>query len=176
MLSKQKEPPLKLISQWSRFWIRVARVPYCCRMATSLALLGAPPPMIRKFFATLDPRGWVDPRATLWGPTIRLGLNGYIDKRVEIYQENHSGPVEVGDRVCLYEDTHIFVGQGGSLQIGPGSDIHRGCQIESYKEPIQIGSRVGISAGCTTSFVRSRQCIDPTLCRSRACVEWTDHH
>ena len=118
-------------------------------MATSLALFGAPPPMLRKFFATLDPRGWVDPRATLWGPTIRLGLNVYIDKQVEIYQEGGSGPVEVGDRVCLYEDTHILVGQGGSLQIGAGSNIHRGCQIESYKEPIQIGARVGISARCT---------------------------
>lgn len=143
-----RKPMGKLSWHWPRFWMRVAGVPYCRRIATSLALIGAPPPLERNVFATFNRRGWIDPRATLWGPRIQLGLNVYIDNGVEIYQTADGGPVEVGDRVRLYEDTHILVGAEGSLHIGAGCNIHRGTQIESYKAPIQIGSRVGIAARC----------------------------
>jgi acetyltransferase-like isoleucine patch superfamily enzyme len=34
------------------------------------------------------------------------------------------------------------------VYIGTGTSIHQGCQIESYKAPIQIGQRVGIAARC----------------------------
>lgn len=126
----------------------MAGVRYCRRIATGLALIGAPPPLLRCFFATFNPKGWIDPRATLWGPRIQLGLNVYIDNGVQIYQEENGGQVEVGDRVRLYEDTHILVGPEGGLFIGADTKIHRGCQIESYKAPIQIGRGVGIAARC----------------------------
>lgn len=126
----------------------MAGVRYCRRIATGLALLGAPPPLQRDVLATLNPRGWIDPRATLWGPRIQLGLNVYIDKGVQVSQAADGGPVKVGDRVRLFEDTHIIVGAGGGLSIGANSHIQRGCQIESYKAPIQIGSGVWIAARC----------------------------
>ena len=134
--------------KWARFWMRVAGISYCSRIATGLALLGAPPPGERVVYATFNPRGWIDPRATLWGSRIQLGLNVYIDSRVEIYQAADGGLVDVGDRARLYEDTHILVASEGSLHIGIGTSIHRGCQIESYKAPIWIGSGVEIAARC----------------------------
>lgn len=138
----------KLSWHWPRFWMRVAGIRYCRRIATGFALLGAPPPLQRSSHATFHPKGWIHPRSVLWGPNIRLGRNVYIDTEVQIYQEADGGPVEIGDRVRLYEGTHIIVGAGGGLSIGADCNIHRGCQIESYKAPIQIGSRVGMAARC----------------------------
>ena len=128
--------------------MRLSGIRYCRRIATRLALLGAPPSLERSVFATFNRRGWVDPRATLWGPRIQLGLHVFIDNRVRICQQENGGPVEVGDRVQLHEDTHILVGAGGGLFIGADTRIHRGCQIESYEEPIRIGCRVGIAPRC----------------------------
>src|SRR5688572_32419640 len=115
---------LKLSWQWPRFWMRVAGVPYCRRIATSLALFRAPPSLERIVFATFNPRGWIDPRATVWGSRIHLGAHVYIDKRTEIYQTADGGPVEIGDRVRIYEDTHILVGAEGTVHIGADSKIH----------------------------------------------------
>lgn len=115
-----------------------------------MALLGAGPCFQRHSLAGVTPQGFISTRATLFGDGIRLGLNVFIDDRVLIHQElSDCGPVEVGDRVKLHEDTHILVGPEGSVQIGAGTSIHRGCQIESYKAPIIIGRDVGIAARCT---------------------------
>ena len=134
---------------WPRFWMRLSGIPYCRGIATSIALLGVGPCFQRHRLAGLTPRGFISTRATLYGDRINLGLNVFIDDRVLIYQESDSGTVEIGDRVKLQEDTHILVGLEGSVQIGAGTRIHRGCQIESYKAPIRIGRDVGIAARCT---------------------------
>jgi acetyltransferase-like isoleucine patch superfamily enzyme len=138
----------KLSWHWPHFWMRLTGVPYFHKIATRIALLGAPPCFQRFFLADLAPQGFISPNATLFGATIRLGLNVFIDDRVLIYQESGSGPVDGGDRLKLLEDTHILVGPGGSVSIGAGTTIHRGCQIESYKAPITIGRRVEIAPRC----------------------------
>ena len=134
---------------WPRVWMRLSGVRYIGKIATHLALLGVPPFLKRCFLANLTPRGFISPRSKLWGATIKLGSNVFIDDHVLIYQEEpNGGPVELGDRVKLFEDTHIIVGPGGGLYIGSGTSIHRGCQIDSYKATIQIGCRVEIAARC----------------------------
>ncbi|MEO7818824.1 MAG: acyltransferase [Actinomycetota bacterium] len=72
----------------------------------------------------------------------------FIDDRVLIHQALDAGSVTLGNRVHLEEDTHIVNGAGGAVTIGDDSHIHRGCQIVSYKAPIQIGLRVEIAARC----------------------------
>lgn len=141
--------------------MRLSEIPYCRRIATSIALLGVGPCFKRHSLAGLTPRGFISTRATLYGDRINLGLNVFIDDRVLIYQESDSGTVDIGDRVKLHEDTHILVGPGGSVQIGAGTSIHRGCQIESYKAPIRIGRCVEIAARC--AFVSSNHGITPSL-------------
>jgi acetyltransferase-like isoleucine patch superfamily enzyme len=88
-------------------------------------------------------------------------LNVYIDNRVEINQLPDGGPVEIGDRVRLYEDTHIEVGAEGGLFIGVDTNIHRGCEIESHKAPIRIGSRVEIAARCALHSFDHGTSMDP---------------
>lgn len=138
----------KLERHWPRFWMRLAGLPYCRRLATSLALWWAPPYYLRHVLAELNSRGFISTRATLWGSTIQFGANIFIDDRVLIYQEAGGGSVELGDRVRLQEDTHVQTGAGGTVKIGADTHLHRGCQLSAYKAPIRIGSRVEIAARC----------------------------
>lgn len=138
----------KLEKQWPRFWMRVAGLPYCRRLATGLALWWAPPFFQRHALADLNPRGFISPRATIWGSAVRLGANIFIDDRVLLYQEADGGAIELGDRVRLQEDTHVLTGAGGSVTIGADTHLHRGCQLSAYKSAIQIGRGVEIAASC----------------------------
>lgn len=128
--------------------MRVAGLPYCRRLATGLALWWAPPYFQRHGLADLNPRGFISPRATVWGSAVRLGANIFIDDRVLLYQEADGGAIELGDRVRLQEDTHVLTGAGGSVTIGADTHLHRGCQLSAYKAPIQIGRGVEIAARC----------------------------
>ena len=128
--------------------MRLAGLPYCRRLATGLALWWAPPYFQRHCLADLSPRGFISTRATVWGSSIQFGANVFIDDRVLIYQEADGGPIELGDRVRLQEDTHVLTGAGGTVTIGADTHIHRGCQLSAYKAPIRIGSAVEIAARC----------------------------
>ncbi len=138
----------KLERHWPRFWMRVAGLPYCRRVATGLALWWAPPYFERHHLANLNPRGFISTHATLWGSAIQLGAHIFIDDRVLIYQESEGGPVTLGNRVRVQEDTQIVTGAGGSVTIGVDTHVHRGCQLSAYKEAIRIGERVEIAARC----------------------------
>ncbi len=138
----------KLGWHWPRFWMRLAGLPYCRRLATGLALWWAPPYTHRHCLADLNPRGFISTRATFSGSTIHLGANVFIDDRVMIYQDWDHGSVTLGNRVRLQEDTHILTGVGGSVTIGDDTHIQRGCQLNAYKAPIRIGDRVEIAARC----------------------------
>jgi acetyltransferase-like isoleucine patch superfamily enzyme len=48
----------------------------------------------------------------------------------------------------LQEDTQILTGRGGAVTIGDDAHIQRGCQLNAYVAPIQIGDRVEIAARC----------------------------
>jgi acetyltransferase-like isoleucine patch superfamily enzyme len=118
-------------------------------MATRLALLGAGPYLERCALAKMHPKGFISPNARFNGSNILTGSNVFIDDRVLIYQDGpDAGLVELGDRVKLFEDTHIMVGKGGEVYIGSGTSIHRGCQIDSYETSILIGCNVEIAARC----------------------------
>lgn len=138
----------KLEGRWPRFWMRLAGLPFCRRIATSMALWWAPPYFQRHCLADLNPRGFISTKATLFGATISLGANVFLDDRVLIYQDWDAGAVSLGNRVRLQEDTHVLVGAGGSVTIGDDTHIHRGSQLSAYKMPIRIGNGVEIAARC----------------------------
>ncbi len=128
--------------------MRLSGFRYVGRIVTRLALIGMPPFLQRTALARMTPRGFISPSARIHGSTIKWGSHVFIDDRVLIYQEPVCGPVELGDRVKVFEDTHIVVGPEGGVCIGSGTSIHRGCQIDSYKAPIWIGCEVEIAARC----------------------------
>ncbi len=138
----------KLEGRWPRFWMRLAGLPFCRRIATGLALWWAPPYFQRHCLADLNPRGFISTKAKLFGSRISLGANVFLDDRVLISQEWDAGAVSMGNRVRLQEDTHILVGPGGSVMIGDDTHLQRGCQLNAYKEAIRIGNRVEIAARC----------------------------
>jgi acetyltransferase-like isoleucine patch superfamily enzyme len=155
----------KVQSYWPRLWMRLSGIRFLKRIATRMALLGTLPFLQRCFLADLTPHGFISPKSTFVGSRIKLGSNVFIDDRVLIYQESSGGLVEVGDRVKLFEDTHILVSQEGSVHIGSGTSIHRGCQIESYMAPIHIGHRVEIAARCDFQSFDHGTAIDRPISR-----------
>ena len=138
-----------LVSIWVRFWMRFAGLNRCGRIATRLAVWGAPPYRARRYFASLYPHGYVAPSATIYHTDVRLGEHVFIGDRVVFFQAAHGGRVELGDRVSVFGDVNFETGQGGSITIGAGSRVHRGCNLIAYLAPIQIGCDVGMAQNCT---------------------------
>lgn len=133
---------------WVRFWMRHAGLSGLGRFATRLAAWCAPPHKARPYLARMNPMGYVAPSVTIYHSDLRLGMNVFIDDRVLIFQRENGGPVELGDRICIYRDTILETGYGGHLRIGAHSSIHPRCQLNAYVVPIHIGSGVMIAPNC----------------------------
>jgi PAS domain S-box-containing protein len=133
---------------WARFWMRYAGLGYVGRAATRLATLFAGPYKSRCFLANLNRKGYVAPTATVHHADLRLGDNVFIGDRAVIYQDADGGPIELGDRVVLHNDTIIEVGARGSLTIGAGTAVQPRCHFEAFTESIRIGRGVMIAPYC----------------------------
>ena len=48
----------------------------------------------------------------------------------------------------VYGDILLETGEGGSITVGAGSRIQRGCHLIAYLAPIQIGRDVGLAQNC----------------------------
>lgn len=133
---------------WSRFWMQFAGLGYFGRIATYLATWFAPPYKQRRYLARYNARGYVAPNAIIHHNNLQLGANVFIGDRVTIFQSEHGGSVELGDRVHIHQDTCIETGKGGSLKIGADTHIQLRCQFSAYKGSIQIGRGVQIAPNC----------------------------
>ncbi len=136
-------------SSWTRFWMRFAGRGRFGRIATWVATWFAPPYQARIYLSYLNRRGYVAPNATLYHTHLTLGEHVFIGDRVTIFQAGDGGPVALADHVKLYGDVLLETGPRGSIAVGPGTRIHRGCQLIAYEAPIRIGCDVGISQNCS---------------------------
>jgi acetyltransferase-like isoleucine patch superfamily enzyme len=118
------------------------------RHAMRLAAWGAPPYKARTYLAWMNERGFVSPAATLYHARLRLGKHVFIGDRAIIFEGPDGGEVELGDGACLFGDCLLETGDGGSIFVGPGSRVHRGCQLVAYKSHIHIGRDVGLAQNC----------------------------
>jgi len=116
--------------------------------ATRLAAWIAPPHKARVYLSRMNPRGYIAPSVTIYHKDLKIGAHVFIDDRVVIFQGETGGPIELGDNVCIYRDTIIETGAGGSLFIGDGASIHPRCQINAYVVPVHIGRNVMIAPNC----------------------------
>lgn len=137
-----------LTRYWMFFWMRLSGRGFLGRTATRLAALPAPPHKARPILAEMTPKGYISAHATISHAGVTFGSNVFIDDRVLIFQRRGGGPVEIEDRVCIFRDTIIETGHGGSVFIGSGASIHPRCQINAYLSSITIGSNVMIAPGC----------------------------
>jgi acetyltransferase-like isoleucine patch superfamily enzyme len=118
------------------------------RCATRLAAAWAPPYRARNRLARMNPRGYVDPSATLAHPTLTLGRHVFVDRDVVIYHAGKTGRVDIGDSVHIYQGACLETGDGGVLTIGERTSVHAGCRLMAHGAAIVIGSRVALAPGC----------------------------
>ena len=118
------------------------------RIATWLASAFAPPYMARFYLARITPNSYVDPRAVIHHPSLRLGSHAFIADRVIVYQASDGGPVVLGDSAHVLRDSVLETGQGGSITIGADTFLHPRCQVMAYKGDITIGDHVAIAPSC----------------------------
>jgi acetyltransferase-like isoleucine patch superfamily enzyme len=133
---------------WTFSWMQFAGLRYFGRIATCLATWFAPPYKDRRRLACYNSKGYIAPSATIYRANLQLGANIFIGDRVVIFQNTNGGSVELAERVHLYSDICIEIGDGGSLRIGPDTHIQPRCQFSAYKGPIQIGRSVQIAPNC----------------------------
>jgi len=131
-----------------RCWMKFAGLSRPGRLAMWFASLLADPHKSRTFLANLNEKGYISAHATVFQTGLKLGKNVFMDDRVLVYQRPDGGPIEIGDRVCIYRDTIIETGFGGHFKIGNGSSIHPRCQLNAYVTAIEIGKDVMIAPNC----------------------------
>lgn len=140
--------PQSIARHWTRFWMRYSGLGFMGRTATRLAAWAAPPHKARLNLARMTPKGYISAKAVLHHGDLRLGSYVFVDDRALIFQRIKGGRMTVGDRVCIYRDTILETGYGGTLSIGDNSSIHPRCQINAYISHVRIGSGVMIAPAC----------------------------
>lgn len=133
---------------WTRFWMRFAGLGPAGRAATRIAAWAAPPHKARQHLSRMNRKGYVSAKAVLYHADLILGMNVFMDDRVVIFQRQQGGPLQIGDRVCIYRDAILETGYGGSLSIGSDSSVHPRCQINAYVSHVHIGNGVMIAPNC----------------------------
>lgn len=118
------------------------------RIATRLAVWFVPPYKARHYLSLLNSQGYIAPSAVIHHSDLQLGANVFISDRVVIFQEKGGGPVELDEKVHLYDDIYIQTGDGGRLKIGANTYIQPRCQFSAYVASIEIGSHVHIAPNC----------------------------
>ena len=145
---KTKFQHTELELKWIRFWMHFAGLSPFGRVATRLATFFAHPHKARNYLSHMNPKGYISPKAVIHHTDLQLGSKIFIDDRVVIFQRETGGKIAIGNRVCIYRDTILETGEGGTLSIGDESSIHPRCQINAYLTSIKIGSRVMIGPNC----------------------------
>jgi acetyltransferase-like isoleucine patch superfamily enzyme len=138
----------RITLKWIRFWMRYAGLHPFGRFATYLAAMFARPHKARDYLARMNPKGYISTKAVIYHADLQLGKNVFMDDRVVIFQRERGGAAHIGNRVCLYRDTIIETGYGGSFRIGEDSSIHPRCQLNAYVSAIEIGCGVMIAPNC----------------------------
>ncbi len=118
------------------------------RLATLFASWPAPPHKARIYLARMNPRGYIDPSATVYHSQIKLGANVFIGDHVIIFEKRDGGAVELGDRVNIFRHTIMETAYGGTLTLGDDASIHPRCQLNAYMTSIRIGRGTMIAPNC----------------------------
>ena len=157
----RRGPGTLLARAWSRGWMQLAGRGPLGRTASRLAALTCPPYYGRHRLARYSPRGYVAASARIAHRGLRLGRNVYLGDRVTVFDERAGGPVELGDRVHLNDDTIVQTGDGGSVSIAADTHVQPRCQFSAYLSPIELGQNVQVAPNC--AFYSYDHGTDPSV-------------
>ena len=118
------------------------------RLATRFASWLAPPHKARIYLARMNPRGYIDPSATVYHSQLKLGANVFIGDQVVIFEHKDGGAVELGDRVNIFRQTIMETAQGGMVILEADASIHPRCQLNAYIASIRIGRGTMVAPNC----------------------------
>ncbi len=138
----------RLAWMWVNFWLARSGRGFFGRIAARLAACGYPPYKGRLELARIQPRGYVAASAKISHANLTMGNNIFIGDGVIIYQHEGGGPVELGDRVMLFDEILVETLAGGGLRIGADTAIQPRCHFTTAVAPIRIGSGVQIAPQC----------------------------
>jgi acetyltransferase-like isoleucine patch superfamily enzyme len=142
------EPRRAFQRAWTTFWMILAGRGIAERASTWLAGLVVPPYYGRHRLAKLHRRGYTSPSAKIHHAGLCRGAHTSLGDRVVIYQDAGGGPVSIGARCTVNQDTFLQTGQGGSIEIGQDTHIQPRCQLSAYVGSIRIGDGVSIAPNC----------------------------
>lgn len=137
-----------LARRWIRFWMSYAGLNRFGRLATRFASWLAPPHKARITLARMNPRGYIDPSATVYHSKINLGANVFIGDHVVIFEKKEGGAVELGDRVNIFRHSIMETAYGGTLTLEEDASVHPRCQLNAYMASIRIGRGTMIAPNC----------------------------
>jgi acetyltransferase-like isoleucine patch superfamily enzyme len=138
----------RLAWTWVNFWLARSGQGFIGRAAARLAACGYPPYKGRLELAKILPKGYLAASAEISHTNVTMGKNVFIGDRVIIYQHEGGGPVDLGDRVMLFNEIVVETLPGGSLHIGADTAIQPRCHFTTAVAPIRIGSGVQIAPQC----------------------------
>ena len=144
---------------WARLWMLAAGPGRLRRQATRLAAMARPGYFGHHDLATMSPRGFVAPTATLAHPDLRLGRHVFLGDRVVVYRDRDGGGVDLGDGVHVNDGTRIQTGMGASVSIGADTHVQPSCQFSAYAADIRVGAGVDIAPHC--AFYSYDHGLDP---------------
>jgi acetyltransferase-like isoleucine patch superfamily enzyme len=133
---------------WVNFWLQRAGLGWSGRWAGRFAAIGYRPYKGRLDLAQVQPKGYISPSAEISHENLKLGKNVFIGDRVLIYQHERGGPVELGDRVMLFNEIIVETLEDGGLFIGADTAIQPRCHFTTALAPIRIGKGVQIAPQC----------------------------
>jgi acetyltransferase-like isoleucine patch superfamily enzyme len=144
----QGDPKRALRRAWATFWMALAGLRFAQRPSSWLAGLAVPPYYGRHQLARLHRHGNAAPSAKIHHPALHRGIHTSIADRVVVYQDSGGGPVSLGDKCTINQDTCLQTGQGGRIDIGQGTHIQPRCQFSAYIGSISIGEGVSVAPNC----------------------------
>ena len=138
----------RFVRRWEVLWMKLSSVrlirPLAMQLAgvfrrgyksyTSLARLTANPFICRSVVQAH------------WNVT--LGRSVFLGPGVVLFNNDHTGAINIGDRCCVHEGVIFETSNGGEVSIGSESHIQPRCQLTGGKGSIRIGSNVQIAPSC----------------------------
>lgn len=133
---------------WVRFWMHFVGIGPAGRFAAWLVTWFAPPHYDRWELRDMNPKGFVSPKATLYGKGIYLDRNVFVDDYALICQNQDGGSITIGPRVAIARNAIVQTALGGTINIGENSRLQPNCFLSAAQGSIHIGKDVGVAPYC----------------------------